>query len=306
MGRDDRYTATWSSVPEGHQGAYVIPPLDGPQGRPPRRPGGRRRGLGWFLVVPLIAVVAGALALVVISVVAPAGEEEGFIPASSPPPSPAGAAPESFATIDRDGLAAILADPAAHADEAFTAYAEVLSADVPERDLPAGAAAHIMTLTAAQPATAYESLGSVQAIVVDATGAALAAGEVLVVDVVVADPASTSSYYADAGLDLVRLDAVSFAEIGLYDLTQDVTPGSLRIGDGSAVADIAVRNTADEPMEFAVDLVAVGPDGAEAAWTIAWTPVIAPGETATVEAELVGDVPDGASVLVDDVSRYGQ
>ncbi|MGX9346880.1 hypothetical protein [Microbacterium sp. KNMS] len=328
MGRDDRYTETFTSVPEGHQGPYVIPPLDEMRRRgtrpptpQPSRP--RRRGRGWLVLPILVVIVVAAFETrlfglwpVVVETVetwisgAP-DEPEPVVPtadadadADAEPSAPPAPQPSEFPLVDAARLAAILDAPEAHVGEGFVAYAEILAPDTPEADVPADAAAHLVTLSARQPATAYEYVGDNQTVIVDPEGRPVETGDVLLVSLAVPDPESFDSYYDLAGIDSARFDVVELEVVGLYDLAQDVTLGELRLDGDEPVLPVSVRNSADVPMEYAIDITALNPDGSEAATSIAWSADIAPGETGAADVTLYGAVPDGVTFRIDSVSRY--
>lgn len=361
MGRDDRYTETYTSVPEGHQGPYVIPPIDEMprrRGRDSRRssltqvfmnPGTaasrevsplaptavrsgafgqaerpRRRRFGW-LVLPLLVVLVlvafetrlfGFWPVIVEQV-------ETWISGGAADPDPVDtdpvvpsldtdtepsvapvAPPSEFATIDAAQLEAILDAPEAHVGEGFAAYAEILAPDTPEADVPADGAAHLVTLSARQPATPFEYVGANQTVIVDQEGLEVDAGDVLLVSLAVPDPESFESHYDIAGIDSARFDVVELEVVGLYDLAQDVAIGELRRDGDNPVLPVTVRNSADVAMEYVVDITALNPDGSEAATTIAWSADIGAGETGAADVTLYGAIPDGVAFRIDSVSRY--
>jgi hypothetical protein len=170
--------------------------------------------------------------------------------------------------------------------------------------MPPGATAHLVSLSAVQPASSYEYFGGTESVLIDPGTEGVDAGDVLRAWLIVPDPASFTSYYAADGLGYARLDVAQAEVVGFHDLMQDVGVGEVYWGEEVPILPVTARNVASQPMEFAIDLSAKRPDGSDAASTVAWTGVVQPGETVTTEVELYGTIPDGVTYHVEGVTRY--
>jgi hypothetical protein len=152
MGHDENRPTDYSSVPRHLTAPYVIPPLEyDAQGRPrsavsptvsaapssaapaappsPRR--ARPRAVATVIFLAILLVVVGAVVAGLASVLGGSESgQEGARPAdTSPGPLATDAPPDvvdsEYPPLDAAQLAALLQDPAAHAGEPHTAYAEI-------------------------------------------------------------------------------------------------------------------------------------------------------------------------------------
>ncbi|GAA5155068.1 hypothetical protein GCM10025768_27280 [Microbacterium pseudoresistens] len=275
---------------------------------------GRARVLIRTLIVVIILAIA-ALVLVGTRVFGLAGAADPVGPGegseatvgASPTPTPwATPDAESFSLVEQTELDDILTDPAAHVGEYVIVYAEVLqAADFDSTSIP-GTVAYLVSLSAEQPRDNIE-FAVTEAILLASADlpTPIATGDLLRARVTVPPPDEAPvSVYREAGLAYPELRMLGAEQAEYRDLALDVTVGEVDWDGELPVLPVSVRNSAARPMTYAIDLMAVMPDGSEAAASTAWTEEIAPGETGSADVTLYGTVPDGVLFRVDSVDRY--
>lgn len=348
MGRD-RFTETYSSVPERITEPYLIPPLEKSRNQARRRQASvvpvpaasARRPFARFLAVTGLLVVGAVIVLStdlfgigsLVRNLAGAGDPAAGEPASddtvviadptaspTPTPIPTWEKPdaEAFVAVDQATLDGILADPAAHAGEYLSAFAIVRqAADFPTASAP-GQIAYFVALSAGQPArsaefptdhtvlVAPEGLGIGPGVGQGAPEAAIATGDVLRVQLMVppVGEKDVSVYNEPSPGRYPELRLLGAERVEYHELILDVTVGEIAWDGDLPVLPIQVRNSAAQPMEYSLRLVAVLPDGDVAASTTARSDVIPAGGTGDADVELHGTLPDGVTFRIESVSRY--
>jgi hypothetical protein len=225
----------------------------------------------------------------------PAPEPAASEAAVEPTPTPTREAPVDlarFEDLDRDAWAAIDRDPAAAAGRQVVVYAVVT------RVFVAAAGTYAASVATSHPAGASEGTPAVLRGDPEEVGD-VAPGDVLRVH---AEVAGTYAGSTGGSVLLPELRVVASELVGPYDLSADVTLGAPVRGAATVVVPVTVTNSADTVMDYTVDLVATGPDGAEAAIGQARIGVLEPGQSAGAEVRMAL-VPADAQITLAAVTR---
>ncbi|WP_067250137.1 hypothetical protein [Microbacterium resistens] len=333
MSGRERYSETYTSVPERITEPYLIPPLEASRRgyrRPPAAASAGVRAIRRTVLVLVVLLVGGfaavqtqlfglwpqvvALADGVFGTSHGPGTAPGAEPAASATPSPTPSPeptweapdPTAFVPVDQATLDAVLDTPAAHADRPLLAYAVVLQAGGFETTAVPGLRAFFVTLSADRPAEQYE-FPTRDAVLLAPTSshADIAEGDLLLVRLAV-PPAGEEpvSVYSQSGMGVPELRLFAAEPTEYADLVADVAIGEIDRSGELPVLRVAVRNSTSVTMSYAIDVTALRGDGSTATSTTAWSDPIPGGQTGSADITLHGELPDGVTFRVDEVHRY--
>ncbi|MFC5379313.1 DUF4190 domain-containing protein [Aquipuribacter nitratireducens] len=230
-----------------------------------------------------------------------AAVEEGAAPAEpSVEAGPVDPEVTEFSELTAEDWAALLREPETRAGDGVVFFAEVF-----QFDTNTGTNAFLANAGYTQPTTEFEFQDTVFVQLSGDAGSQLAEGDVLRVEGVVEGVLDYDTLVGGSN-SVPSVTAVSIENVGLADLSGDVTLGDLEAGEyGGAEVEVTITNSGDVEYNYSVDVVAESEDGAtQYETTYASADNLAPGQSTTVTASFFDDLPDDATLRIASVDRY--